>query len=195
MAEVELPNAEELEELRGKKFTKRVALVTAIFAVILAITSLGGNKAMKEMLLAQQQASDQWAFYQAKVVREHLYRSQKLRLEIDLIERGSVMKPEVKERVEGMLKKLTDEEARYNVEKKEIEKEAKKLEHERDVNRGKDPYFEYGEVLLQIAIVMASISILSGSRPVLYFALVGAVLGALFSLNGFFLIFRIPFFH
>jgi hypothetical protein len=195
MAEVELPNAEELEELRGKKFTKRVALVTAIFAVILAITSLGGNKAMKEMLLAQQQASDQWAFYQAKVVREHLYRSQKLRLEIDLIERGSVMKPEVKERVEGMLKKLTDEEARYNAEKKEIEKEAKKLEHERDVNRGKDPYFEYGEVLLQIAIVMASISILSGSRPVLYFALASAMLGALFSFNGFFLVFRIPFFH
>ncbi|HMK52764.1 MAG TPA: DUF4337 domain-containing protein [Thermodesulfobacteriota bacterium] len=195
MAEVELPKAEELEELRGKKFTKRVALITAIFAVILAIASLGGNKAMKEMLLAQQQASDQWAFYQAKVLREHLYRSQKLRLEIDLIERGSVMKPEVKERVEALLKKLTDEEARYNAEKKEIETEAKKLEHERDVNRGKDPYFEYGEVLLQIAIVMASISILSGSRPVLYFALVSAVLGALFSFNGFFLVFRIPFFH
>jgi hypothetical protein len=105
------------------------------------------------------------------------------------------MKPEVKERVEALLKKLTDEEARYNAEKKEIEIEAKKLEHERDVNRGKDPYFEYGEVLLQIAIVMASISILSGSRPVLYFALASAMLGALFSFNGFFLVFRIPFFH
>ncbi len=195
MAEVELPNAEELEELRGKKFTKRVALVTAIFAVVLAITSLGGNNAMKEMLLAQQQASDQWAFYQAKAIREHLYRSQKLRLEIDLIERGSLMKSDVKERVEGMLKKLIDEEARYNAEKKEIEKEAKKLEHERDVNRGKDPYFDYGEVLLQIAIVMASVSILSGSRQVFYFALTGAVLGTFFSINGFFLIFRIPFFH
>jgi len=195
MAEVELPNAEELEELRGKRFTKRVALITAIFAVILAITSLGGNNAMKEMLLAQQQASDQWAFYQAKVIREHLYRSQKLRLEIDLIERGSVMRSGVKERVEEMLKKLTDEEARYNAEKKEVEKEAKKLEHERDVNRGKDPYFDYGEVLLQIAIVMASVSILSGSRQVFYFALIGAVLGTFFSINGFFLIFRIPFFH
>lgn len=195
MAEVELPNAEELEELRGKRFTKRVALITAIFAVILAITSLGGNNAMKEMLLAQQQASDQWAFYQAKVIREHLYRSQKLRLEIDLIERGSVMRSGVKERVEEMLRKLTDEEARYNAEKKEVEKEAKKLEHERDVNRGKDPYFDYGEVLLQIAIVMASVSILSGSRQVFYFALIGAVLGTFFSINGFFLIFRIPFFH
>lgn len=195
MAEVELPNAEELEELRGKKFTKRVALATAIFAVILAITSLGGKKAMKEMLLAQQQASDQWAFYQAKVIREHLYRSQKLGLEIDLIEGGRGMKPKVKERIEAMLKKMTDEETRYNAEKKEIEKEAKKLEHERDVYRAKDPYFEYGEVLLQIAIVMASISILSGSRPVLYFALTGAMLGTLFSINGFFMILRIPFFH
>ena len=195
MSEVELPDAEELEEMKGKTFTKRVALTTAIFAVILAITSLGGNNAMKEMLLAQQQSSDQWAFYQAKVLREHLYRGQKLRLEIDLIERGNGMKAEVKERVEAILKKMADEEARYNVEKKEIEKEAKKLEHERDVNRDKDPYFDYGEVLLQIAIVMASVSILSGSRPVFYFSLVGAILGTLFSINGFFLIFRIPFFH
>lgn len=195
MTEVELPNAEELEEMKGKAFTKRVALTTAIFAVMLAITSLGGNNAMKEMLLAQQQSSDQWSFYQAKVLREHLYRGQKVRLEIDLIERGSAMKPEVKGRVEAVLKKMGEEEARYNAEKREIEQEAKKLEHERDVNRDKDPYFDYGEVLLQIAIVMASVSILSGSRPVFYFAIVSACLGALSSLNGFFLIFRIPFLH
>ena len=181
--------------MKGKAFTKRVALTTAIFAVALAITSLGGNKAMKEMLLAQQQASDQWAFYQAKVLREHLYRSQKLRLEIDLVERGGGMKPEAKERMEGLLKKMADEEARFNAEKKEIEKEAKKLEHERDVNRGKDPYFEFGEILLQIAIVMASVSILSAARSVFYFAIASASLGALSSLNGFFLIFQIPFFH
>ncbi len=195
MAEVELPNAEELEEVKGKAFTKRVALTTAIFAVALAITSLGGNNAMKEMLLAQQQSSDQWSFYQAKVLREHLYRSQKLRLEIDLLERGNGMTPEVKEKVENLYKKMADEEARFNIEKKEIEKEAKTLEHERDVNRARDPYFDYGEVLLQIAIVMASVAIISGSRPVFYFAITSACLGALFSLNGFFLILRLPFFH
>ena len=196
MSEVELPNVEELEEIKGKKFTKRVALTTAIFAVILAITSLGGNYAMKEMLLAQQQASDQWAFYQAKVVREHLYRIQKLHLKVDLLERGSSMKPEAREKLESMLKNMAEEETKYGTEKKEIEIEAKKLEHERDVNRSKDPYFDYGEVLLgDFAIVMASISIISGLCPVFYFALVSAILGTLFSLNGFLLIFRIPFFH
>ena len=68
MSEVEIPNQEELEELKGKAFTRRVALVTAIYAVFLAITSLGGSNAMKEMLLAQQQSSDQWSFYQAKIL-------------------------------------------------------------------------------------------------------------------------------
>jgi hypothetical protein len=195
MAEVELPNAEELEELKGKKFTRRVALTTAIYAVLLAITSLGGNNAMKEMLLASQQSSDQWAFYQAKVIREHLYRGQRLRVEVDLLEQSERMKPHAREKLETLLKQLTEEEARYGQEKREIEKEAKKLETEREVNRTKDPYFDYAEVLLQIAIVMASVSILSGSRPVFLFSILSAFLGALFSINGFLLVFRIPFFH
>jgi hypothetical protein len=49
MAEVELPNLEELEEIEAKTFTKRIALTTAIFAVLLAITSPSGSNAMKEM--------------------------------------------------------------------------------------------------------------------------------------------------
>ena len=193
MSEVELPNPEELEEIKGKAFTRHVALTTAIFAVLLAITSLGGNNAMKEMLLAQQQASDQWAFYQAKVIREHFYRGQKLRLELDLLEKDA-LKPEVKKRYQELLRQMTTEEARYGVEKKEIEKEAKHLEHERDVNRDKDPYFDYAEVLLQIAIVMSSIAILAHSRLMFGFSLVSATLGALLSANGFLMLVRLPFF-
>ena len=102
MSEVELPNPEELEEHKAKAFTRHVALTTAIFAVILAISSLGGSKAMKEMLLSQQQASDQWAFYQAKTIREHFYRGQKERLELDLLEKDT-LKPEVKKRYEELL--------------------------------------------------------------------------------------------
>jgi hypothetical protein len=105
------------------------------------------------------------------------------------------MKPGVRAHYESTLKKLNEEEARYREEKKVIEQEAKKLEHERDINRSKDPYFDYAEVLLQIAIVMASISILSLSRQVFYFAVVVAAIGAVMSLNGFFLLFRIPFLH
>ncbi|MGA3085179.1 MAG: DUF4337 domain-containing protein [Thermodesulfobacteriota bacterium] len=193
MEDIELPNPEELEEQKGKAFTRRVALITAIYAVFLAITSLGGNKAMKEMLLAQQQASDQWSFYQAKVIREHLYRNEKNRMEAELLERGASMKPEVRKHYENLLKKMGEEEGRYNTEKKEIQKEAKSLEKERDVNRTKDPYFDFAEVLLQISIVLASIAILATSWPIFIFSLVTACLGCFLSFNGFWLIFRIPF--
>lgn len=195
MSEVELPNPEELEERKGKAFTRRVALMTAIYAVALAIASLGGNNATKEMMLAQQQSSDLWAFYQAKAIREHQYRAQKLRLEADLAERGTDMKPEARQKFEALIAKFSEEEQRYNAEKKDIEKDAKKLEHERDVNRAKDPYFDFGEALLQIAIVMSSIAILSTSRPTFLFSLVLALFGALLTVNGYTLFFKLAFLH
>ncbi len=195
MAEVELPNPEELEELKAKAFTRRVALTTAIFAVVLAIASLGGNNSTKEMLLAQQQASDQWAFYQAKVIREHQYRAQRMRLEVELAERGAQIRPEARQKIEELRATFAEEEKRYNTEKKDIEKEAKKLEHERDANRDKDPYFDYAEVLLQIAIVMSSVSILSSSRSLFFFSLILAIAGALLTLNGFTLWVKISYLH
>lgn len=108
-----------------------------------------------------------------------------MRLELDLLERAQAMNPDAKVKAEGLLKKMAEEEARYNKEKKEIEQEARKLGHERDVNRAKDPYFDYAEILLQIAIVMSSVAILSASRPVFAFSIVAAVLGALFFLKRF----------
>jgi hypothetical protein len=194
VTEVELPNPEELEERRDKAFSRRVALTTAVYAVILAIASLGGNNAMKEMLLAQQQSSDQWAFYQAKVIREHLYRAQKLVLEAELADAAAARGPR-QERLQQLAAKFGEEEKRYNAEKKDIEKDAKKLEHDRDLNRGRDPYFDYAEVLLQIAIVCSSVSILSSSRPMFWFSMLLAVTGAVCTANGFLLLARLPFLH
>jgi len=149
--------------------------------------------ATKEMLLTQQQASDQWAWYQAKNIRGHIDRNQKTILELNLLEKDS-LKPEVRKRYEEELRQVTADEGRYNAEKEEIEKEARHLEQERDLYRSKDPYFEYGEVLLAISIVMASIAILAYSRMALGFALVSASLGSLLAANGFLLIVRLPFF-
>jgi hypothetical protein len=195
MAEVELPDLKELEEISSKTFTRRVALTTAIFAVLLAITSLGGSNAMKEMLLSQQQASDQWAFYQAKNIRELIYRTNSLRLEAELLERGPSMKPAAKARYEALLTDMRADQGRYQEEKRTIEGEARQLEAERDRYRAKDPYFDYAEVLLQISIVLASISILAVSRQTFYVALGSAALGTILMLNGYLLIFRIPFLH
>ena len=194
MAEVELPNPEELEERRDKAISRRVALVTAVYAVVLAIASLGGNNAMKEMLIAQQEASNQWAYYQSKVIREHLNRGNKVMLETQLAD-PSALKGAEREKFEALAKKFGDEEKRMVVDKKEIEPKARAFEAERDRNQTKDPYFDYAEVLLQISIVCASVSILSTSRPMFWFSSILAILGALSTMNGFLLFFRLPFLH
>jgi len=194
VAEIEVPNPDELHERAETAFGRRAALTTAIYAVVLSIAALGGNNTVKEMLLAQQQSSDQWAFYQAKVIREHQYRGQKMLLETQLAEPSSLKGAE-RAKVEALAAKFAEEEKRYNAEKKDIEKDAKKLELARDLRRDRHPYFEFGEVLLQIAIVSASVSILSSSRPMFWFSLVLAVLGAGLTLNGFGQFFKLPFLH
>jgi hypothetical protein len=192
VAEVELPNPEHLEHQRSKAFSRRVALTTAFYAVALAVAALGSKVAMKEMLLAQQQSSDQWAFYQAKVIREHQYRIQKILLEAQLAE-PSTLKGAERAKFEALAKKFAEEEKRYNVEKKDIEKEAKKLEHERDRHRARDPNFEYAEIFLQIAIVTASVAILAESKAMFIFSLVAAILGVGLTTNGFVFGWHLPF--
>ena len=125
-------------------------------------------------------------------MRENLYKIQRLYVEADFLDRADTMKPETRARFEAAIKKMSDEESRYASEKKEIEREARKAERERDVNKKKNPYFEFAEVLLQVSIVMASIAILlvpAGLLLLLVFAAISAIL----SFNGFVMVLHLPF--
>ena len=193
MSDVELPDSKELLEFKEKRFTKRIALVMALYAVMLAITSLGGNNAAKEMMLAQQQASNEWAFYQAKASREHQYRVQHMLVKALLLDRGNTMNAAAKAMYEELARTSSEEEQRFAGEKKGIEAKAKALERSRDINMSRDPLFDFAEVLLQIAIVLGSISILANSIPVFGISLGAAGLGTLLMIDGFLLLVRVPF--
>ena len=195
MVETELPNPRELGELKEKRFHSIVALITAVYAVVLAIATLGGSHAMKRMLLFQQQASNQWAYYQAKSIREHLYKSQKAMLESELSLIAGTRGADITAKARAAINAFGDEQSRFANEKTEIMKKARELEKKRDINLSKSPYFEYAEVLLQIAIIMASVSILADSRAVFAFSAVFALAGVFMCANGYLLFVSIPFMH
>ena len=73
--------------------------------------------------------------------------------------------------------------------KKELMAKAKEFEHERDLALKKDPWFDYAEGLLQLAIVLTSVAIITGRQPMAYVSFVLGILGTLSTLNGFFLFF------
>jgi hypothetical protein len=120
-----------------------------------------------------------------------LYRVEKQKAEAQLVERGRAMNAQARDLYEKNRQVCAAEEKRYGAEKLEIEQNAKKLE-QRDIGIAKDPYFDFAEALLQIAIVMASISILSGSRPVFGISIACAILGSFLCLNGYLLLVRLP---
>jgi hypothetical protein len=185
MADIQVPDPQEAEERKAKVFTRRVALTTGIYAVALAIASLGGQNALKDMLLASQQAADQWSFFQAKAVRQHLYKLEAQRIDAELEVRKSSIAPDVRQKLEHLRAAHEKNAKRYRKERDAISVEAKKLEKERESNRVKDPYFDYAGVLLQIAIILASIAMLAESRAVFWFSLAGAIGGTGLTVAGF----------
>jgi hypothetical protein len=175
-----------------------IGVYIAILAVVLAICAMGGGNAAKEATLNNIEATNLWAFFQAKNMRR-----QALRLQVDQLEIMQDSDPALPDATRRAIaakiaeyrkqdELLTSDPAR-NEGLDELFTRAKDLEAERDTAMRRDPYFDYGEALLQIAIVLAGVSIISGGSAVLIASAVVAVLGSLMTLNGFGLFLAVPF--
>jgi hypothetical protein len=192
MAEVEIPDPHEVHEKAENPFSRTVALAVAVYAVVLAIASAAEHNCAKEMLMAKQGESNAWNHYQSKSTREAINRNDAIKLEVAKKKSGNAFPADQQE----LLDWFRNEEARMKADKKEIEegnketheKGAREFQEEVQLLQKKDPYFEFAEVMLQLAIVLASVAILSGKRWAFAISLVLAVSGALLTVNGFFLL-------
>lgn len=196
MAEVEIPHPDEMHEKAENPFTKAIALFVAVYAVGLAVASFGGHNAAKEMMMAKQEESNQWNRYQSKSTREALYRNEILKLEAEKEGAGGTLPPARQK----LLDWYVAEEARMKADKKDIEeggkdnhgKGAKHYQEEVKLMQRKDPYFDFAEVGFQIAIVLASVAMLSGKKWAFVTSLVLAALAAVLTVNGFALLVAVP---
>ena len=207
--------AEQILELKGEeggreddeKFRSRVALMIAFMAMLLAITSLGGGNAAEDIMNHNIHASDTWAFYQAKNIRQTSYRIAAETLESELQLHNTTITPETRESLQYRIDQFKQTAARYESEpdpeapndplrgegKKELSARAKDFASKRDRAQLQDPNFDFSEALFQIAIVLASVSILATSRLVMKVSVVAGILATLLMLNGYFLFLNLPF--
>lgn len=175
-----------------------IAVYIGILAVILAIAGVGGGNATKDGTARNIEAANTWAFFQAKNIRRHEIRLQISEFEVLLATQPGI--PEAaRAAVEEKIANLRKDEARYTSEPetgegtKELSLKARSLEAQRDRAMAKDPYFDYGQALLQIAIVLASVAIITGGWPLLILSGALGVLGTLLTLNGFVFLVSVPF--
>lgn len=184
-AEVELPHDEH------DPFVKRIALCVAIYAVILAIAGAGGKNAGKDMISEQIEASNRWAQYQAKSVREAIYINDFEKYELEK-EKGG-MSPESESKLVKSMERVKKKIEDYKKDKEEIKAKAEGHEAARDKAHKKDSYFDFAELLLQIAIVLASVAMLSKTRWSFLLSVALVAVGLLFTLNGYTLLIHIGF--
>ena len=185
------------QEKANDRFKQRAAVGIAILAMLLAITGLGGANAGKEATNNNIYAANHYAFYQAKNIRQTDYNLAADAIELAFLQDGS-LSAEARTALKAKAEAYRKTAARYESEpetqegKKELMVQAKDYESKRDHALKQDPYFDYAEALLQIAIVLISVSIVA-TLP--WLAIFGGIVGAaggLLMVNGYTLAVEIP---
>ena len=170
-----------------------------VLAVVLAICGMGGSNATKEATLKNIEAANLWGFFQAKNQRREMRRVEAEQLEF-MIAANPQMPEAARFAVADKLKALKANDERFSSDPEKIGADGKKsggegldqlfekakaLESERNLAMQRDPYFDYGQAFLQIAIVLASVAIISSGAPLLIASGVIGLAGALMTFNGF----------
>ena len=167
---------------------KKVALLISVLALVLAFSETLGNSAQTAALSENIQASNMWAFFQAKTIRMTAVRTAQEAAEIDLVRAEGPLK----EAIEKQVAKWKDQAARYDSEpstnegRKELVARAKDAEAKRDKALAAYHHFELASAAVQIAIVLASAEIVTGVAFLSWIAGALGLVGIAFSLIGFF---------
>lgn len=176
-------SADELQELHERAehaahnpSMAPVSLTMAILAVLVAVVSLVGHRTHTEEVVLQTKANDQWAYYQGKDTRLHT--DQRLLGLAGFVATSDSVK------AGAWLASTKAEADKYEKQKDDIEAEARSLEREAGVERSRADRYDLGEVFLEVALVVTSITLLSGRLGFWYFGMLLGVVGSVVAGTG-----------
>lgn len=156
----------------------RVALSTAIMAVLAALTTLYMGKYSSRAIMAQGQESDQWAHYQAKSIKEHAYEISRRQLELQLQDRPGAA-GQAAEAYRETIDRYAAEIQRYEKERAEIKARAEEIARRKLTAQEMGGNFGYALIFLQISLMLSSISSLT-KRKYLWYGALASTIGWLF---------------
>lgn len=189
--------AERAEQVRQSGRVRWIGVYIGALAVFLSIATMIGENAEKDAAKANLDATNTWAFFQAKNIRREQFRvaAESMRLErAQNPEMPAAAKAMIEERLARYDKRI----ALYTSDKQrnegldELWVRGKALEKKRDDALARAPYFDYGLAFLQIAIVLASVAIVTGGSGALALSVMIAAAGVASVANGQFMFANLP---
>jgi hypothetical protein len=167
---------ENAEHAEHENALRPVALTMTILAVLVAVTTVLGHRTHTEAIINQDKATDKWNEYQA-----HKIRSNDTFLAADLL---SVVTIADKDAAKKLAKGYADHQAKLTEALKELGDEARALEDEVKHAEAKAVRFDLGEALLEIGLVITSVTLLTRRRIYWYVGMVFSVIGIASAVSG-----------
>jgi hypothetical protein len=166
------------------KSNKRIALLIAVLALFLAIAETLGKGAQTDALNLNVEASNLWAFFQAKTIRQTAVRTAG---EIVELNRPQATDPAIRDAIAKRLDTWAKTVARWETEpetqegRRELAARAKKAEEKRDLALARYHHYEVSSAAFQIAIVLASATVITGAMALGWLAIAVGGIGLAFS--------------
>jgi hypothetical protein len=158
-----MEHAEHAEHASGEN--KKIALLIAVIALCLALSETLGKGAQTESISLNVQASNLWAFFQAKSIRRTVVQATSDQARLSL---GVMGDDAAKAALQKQIDDWSKTAARYRSEpetgegSEQLSERAKHAEHERDLALAKYHHYELASAAFQIGIVLASATIITG---------------------------------
>jgi hypothetical protein len=160
---------EQHEQAAGDRSLHPVSFTMSILAVLVAIVMVLGHRTHTEAVLDQTRAADQWNLYQAHKIRQY-----DTQLMSDMLSTLPVRDPAAASKIlDGYKSHLQ----KWNQDLADSEATAHKIEAEVNKSERRADRFDLGEALLEIALVVTSITLLARQRAYWYMGMIFGVAG------------------
>ncbi|HLY41863.1 MAG TPA: DUF4337 domain-containing protein [Terracidiphilus sp.] len=175
----EVQELKEQAEKGGESAMRPVAFTMSVVAVLVAITTVLGHRTHTEAVLFQNQATDQWNEYQARHIRSH-----DTELASNMLANLAVTDKAAAAKLEQTWK---DAVAKSTQDQKEDRQKAEELQEKVEKAEARADRYDLSEALLEIGLVVTSVTLLTRSRIYWYLGILFSVTGILSAISVLFL--------
>jgi hypothetical protein len=166
---------EHAEHASGESGLRPVAFTMSVLAVLVAVMTVLGHRTHTEAVLDQNKATDQWNQYQAQKIRSDIHARV-----ADLL--GAVTIAH-QNKADEITKDNADHQAKWKDDLKDDQEKAKVLEEKVEYAEARADRFDLSEALLEIGLVITSVTLLTRARRYWYLGIVFSICGVISALS------------
>jgi hypothetical protein len=170
-----MPELEVKPEHADDPNTRRVGILVGVVGILLSVVTIASHRAHTDAVIHRTESNDQWTYYQAKKIRENTQET--------MLALMSALNPDPA-KAEGVAHKLEAARAKYAADAEKIQEDARAKDEETKKEEHRALYFDIGEGLLELGLVLCSLYFLARKAFFPVFGVLASIAGTILGVMG-----------